>query len=99
MLLKFKKSGPLQEYHGKGKIHFVDGEEAEVPEEKGKYLLETFPENFSEGSKETDPPGDTIPPGGEEKSDATETAGPEKGTGAEGAEEGPNSEQAPAPEE
>jgi len=103
MLVKFKKSGPLREYHGKPDVHFADGEQKELPEEKGKYLLKTFPDNFSEGSEKTDspeptktdPPEDTIAPGGEEKSDATQTTGPEKGTGAEGPEEERSSEQTP----
>ena len=46
MKLLFKRNRSLEEYHGNG-VHFLHGEEQEVPDKEAQGLLKDFPENFS----------------------------------------------------
>ena len=55
MKIIFKKSTPLEEYHGfyKGKpIDFKDEEKKNVPDELAKQFLADFPDNFSKTKAE-----------------------------------------------
>jgi len=45
MKLKFKGSENFPAYHSI-QVDFVEGEEREVPDVVGKYLLDTFPAHF-----------------------------------------------------